>query len=43
MDMLTRLMYGGRIFPDDRFSFVIIIEGIIGILIGGVSGYFGGW
>ena len=22
---------------------VIIIEGIIGILIGGVSGYFGGW
>ena len=42
MDMLTRLMYGGRISLMLGFV-VIIIEGIIGILIGGVSGYFGGW
>lgn len=41
MDMLTRLMYGGRISLMIGFV-VIIIEGIIGILIGGVSGYFGG-
>ena len=42
MDLLTRLMYGGRISLMIGFV-VIIIEGIIGILIGGVSGYFGGW
>ena len=42
MDMLTRLMYGGRISLMIGFV-VIIFEGIIGILIGGVSGYFGGW
>ena len=42
MDMLTRLMYGGRISLMIGFV-VIIIEGIICILIGGVSGYFGGW
>ena len=42
MDMLTRLMYGGRISLMIGFV-VIIIEGIIGILIGGIFGYFGGW
>ena len=42
MDMLTRLMYGGRISLMIGVV-VIIIEGIIGILIGGISGYFGGW
>ena len=42
MDMLTRLMYGGRISLMIGFV-VIIIEGIIGLLIGGISGYFGGW
>ena len=42
MDLLTRLMYGGRISLMIGFV-VIIIEGIIGILIGGISGYFGGW
>ena len=42
MDMLTRLMYGGRISLMIGFV-VILIEGIIGILIGGISGYFGGW
>ena len=42
MDMLTRLMYGGRISLMIGFV-VIIIEGIIGILIGVISGYFGVW
>ena len=42
MDMLTRLMYGGRISLMIGFV-VIIIEGVIGIIIGGISGYFGGW
>ncbi|MBQ7160712.1 MAG: ABC transporter permease [Clostridia bacterium] len=42
MDMLTRLMYGGRV------SLVIgfIVEAIatfIAIILGGISGYFGGW
>ncbi|MDO5134885.1 MAG: ABC transporter permease [Eubacteriales bacterium] len=42
MDMLTRLMYGGRISLMIGFV-VIIIESVIGIIIGGISGYFGGW
>ena len=42
MDMLTRLMYGGRISLMIGFV-VIIIEIVLGILIGGCSGYFGGW
>lgn len=42
MDMLTRLMYGGRISLLIGFV-VIIIEVAIGVVIGGVSGYFGGW
>ena len=42
MDMLTRLMYGGRISLMIGFV-VIIIEAILGIIIGGISGYFGGW
>lgn len=42
MDMLTRLMYGGRISLMIGFV-VVIIECILGILVGGVSGYFGGW
>ena len=42
MDMLTRLMYGGRI--SLMIGFVVInIEGIIGILIGSITGNFGGW
>ena len=42
MDMLTRLMYGGRISLMIGFV-VVIIESLIGIVVGGVSGYFGGW
>ena len=42
MDVLTRLMYGGRVSLLVGFV-VIFFETIIGVLIGGVSGYFGGW
>ena len=42
MDMLTRLMYGGRISLMIGFI-VVFIETIIGIILGGISGYFGGW
>ncbi len=41
MDNLTRLMYGGRISLMVGFV-VVILEMIIGVIIGGVSGYFGG-
>lgn len=42
MDMLTRLMYGGRISLTIGFI-TIIIELFIGVLIGGIAGFFGGW
>ena len=42
MDMLTRLMYGGRISLMVGFV-VVLIELIIGTTFGGISGYFGGW
>ena len=42
MDTLTRLMYGGRISLMVGFV-VVILEMLIGIIIGGVSGFFGGW
>ena len=42
MDVFIRLMYGGRISLTLGFV-VIILETIIGILLGGVAGYFGGW
>ena len=42
MDMLTRLMYGGRISLLVGFV-VMLLETLIGIVVGGVSGYFGGW
>lgn len=42
MDMLTRLMYGGRISLIIGFI-VVFIESIIGVILGGISGYFGGW
>ena len=42
MDVLTRLMYGGRISLMVGFV-VVILENLIGIIVGGVSGYFGGW
>ena len=42
MDMLTRLMYGGRISLMIGFI-VVFLESFLGIIMGGVSGYFGGW
>lgn len=42
MDLLTRLMYGGRISLMIGFV-VVLIEIIIGIIIGGLAGYFGKW
>jgi peptide/nickel transport system permease protein len=42
MDVMTRLMYGGRVSLLVGFV-VVFIEIVIGIVIGGVSGYFGGW
>ena len=41
MDILTRLMYGGRVSLVVGFV-VVIIELIIGVIFGGISGYFGG-
>lgn len=41
-DVLTRLMYGGRISLSLSFI-VVFLELIIGILLGGLAGYFGKW
>lgn len=42
MDMLTRLMYGGRVSLIIGFI-VEIIAVSIGVVLGGLSGYFGKW
>lgn len=42
MDVFVRLMYGGRISLTIGFL-VVILETLIGVIIGGISGYFGGW
>jgi len=42
MDVMTRLMYGGRVSLLVGFV-VVTIEVVIGVIIGGISGYFGGW
>ena len=42
MDVLTRLMYGGRVSLLVGFV-VVFFEMFIGVIIGGISGYFGGW
>lgn len=42
MDLLARLMYGGRISLLIGFV-VVLIELLIGVLVGGVAGFFGGW
>lgn len=42
MDLLARLMYGGRISLLIGFV-VVIIELILGVIVGGVAGFFGGW
>ena len=41
-DVLTRLMYGGRVSLTIGFV-VVIIETIIGVVMGGLAGYFGKW
>ena len=41
-DVMTRLMYGGRISLSLSFI-VMFLELLLGVLLGGVSGYFGGW
>jgi peptide/nickel transport system permease protein len=41
-DIFTRLMYGGRISLTISFI-VIFLETIIGIVLGGLAGYFGKW
>ena len=42
MDMLTRIMYGGRVSLVIGFI-VVIIQTLLGVVLGGVAGYFGGW
>ncbi|MDE7380243.1 MAG: ABC transporter permease [Clostridia bacterium] len=41
-DVLTRLMYGGRVSLTIGFV-VVIIETVIGVILGGIAGYFGKW
>lgn len=41
-DIFTRLMYGGRISLMISFI-VIILETFIGVILGGLAGYFGKW
>ena len=42
MDVLARVMYGGRISLLVGFI-VVFIEMFIGVIMGGIAGYFGGW
>lgn len=42
MDVFVRLMYGGRISLMIGFI-VVILETLIGVILGGIAGYFGGW
>ena len=42
MDIITRLMYGGRISLMIGFI-VVLIEIFIGVVLGGIAGYFGKW
>ncbi len=42
MDVFVRLMYGGRISLKIGFI-VVILETIIGVVLGSLAGYFGGW
>lgn len=42
MDIITRLMYGGRISLMIGFI-VVLIETFIGVILGGIAGYFGKW
>lgn len=42
MDVFTRIMYGGRISLTLSFI-VVFLRLILGVLMGGLAGYFGGW
>lgn len=42
MDVLTRLMYGGRISLIIGFV-VVLLETVLGVILGGLAGYFGRW
>lgn len=42
MDLLTRLMFGGRISLLVGFV-VVFLEIVLGVILGGIAGYFGGW
>lgn len=42
MDVMTRLMYGGRISLIIGFV-VVLLETILGVILGGIAGYFGKW
>ena len=42
MDLLARLMYGGRISLLIGFV-VVAIEVVLGVFVGGIAGFFGGW
>lgn len=42
MDVLARIMYGGRISLLVGFV-VVFIEMVLGVIMGGIAGYFGGW
>ncbi len=41
-DILARMMYGGRVSLMVGFV-VVIIECLLGVILGGIAGYFGGW
>ena len=41
-DVLSRIMYGGRISLIVGFV-VVILETILGVIMGGIAGFFGGW
>ncbi|MEW5871633.1 MAG: ABC transporter permease [Chloroflexota bacterium] len=41
-DLLTRILYGGRVSLTVGFS-VVLITLLIGVPVGAVAGYFGGW
>lgn len=41
-DVLSRLMYGGRISLTLGFV-VVILETLVGVVLGGLAGYFGKW
>ncbi len=41
-DVLTRLMYGGRVSLTIGFI-VVLLETLIGVIMGGLAGYFGKW